>query len=125
MTTTSKKTTKGHGFKTGEAVVYPTHGVGRIKSIEVQEVAGFKLELFVIFFEKDKMTLRVPVSKAPSVGMRKLSETAIITKALETVTGRAPAATGGYPAIVILEPVGGGPQPAQTSTPSMERKKSP
>ena len=89
MTTTSKKTTKGHGFKTGEAVVYPTHGVGRIKSIEVQEVAGFKLELFVIFFEKDKMTLRVPVSKAPSVGMRKLSETAIITKALETVTGRA------------------------------------
>jgi CarD family transcriptional regulator len=85
MTTTSKKTTKGHGFKTGEAVVYPTHGVGRIKSIDVQEVAGFKLELF----EKDKMTLRVPVSKAPSVGMRKLSETAIITKALETVTGRA------------------------------------
>jgi CarD family transcriptional regulator len=89
MTTTSKKTTKGHGFKTGEAVVYPTHGVGRIKSIEVQEVAGFKLELFVIFFEKDKMTLRVPVAKAPTVGMRKLSETAIITKALETVTGRA------------------------------------
>lgn len=89
MTTVSKKTTKGHGFKTGEAVVYPTHGVGRIKAIEVQEVAGFKLELFVIFFEKDKMTLRVPVSKAPAVGMRKLSETTIVTKALETVTGRA------------------------------------
>jgi CarD family transcriptional regulator len=89
MTATAKKTSQRQGFKTGESVVYPTHGVGRITAIEEQEVAGFKLELFVIMFEKDKMTLRVPTAKAASVGMRKLAETDIVTKALTTVTGRA------------------------------------
>ncbi|MCS0496816.1 CarD family transcriptional regulator [Ancylobacter mangrovi] len=77
------------GFKTGEHIVYPSHGVGRITAIEEQEVAGFKLELFVIHFEKDKMTLRVPVPKIASVGMRKLSEPTIVKKALETLKGRA------------------------------------
>ncbi|MEW6256169.1 MAG: CarD family transcriptional regulator [Pseudomonadota bacterium] len=77
------------GFKTGEHIVYPSHGVGRIMAIEEQEVAGFKLELFVISFEKDKMTLRVPVPKIASVGMRKLSETPVVSKALETLKGRA------------------------------------
>ena len=77
------------GFKTGEHIVYPSHGVGRIMAIEEQEVAGFKLELFVISFEKDKMTLRVPLAKIASVGMRKLSETNIVEKSLETLQGRA------------------------------------
>ncbi|WP_127090946.1 CarD family transcriptional regulator [Aquabacter cavernae] len=77
------------GFKTGEHIVYPSHGVGRIVSIEEQEVAGFKLELFVISFEKDKMTLRVPVPKVASVGMRKLSEAPVVAKSLETLKGRA------------------------------------
>ncbi len=89
MTTGIKKTPNRQGFKTGESVVYPTHGVGRITAIEEQEVAGFKLELFVIFFDKDKMTLRVPTAKASSVGMRKLAEPTLVTKALETVSGRA------------------------------------
>ena len=89
MTTGTKKTVNRQGYKTGESVVYPTHGVGRITAIEEQEVAGYKLELFVIFFEKDKMTLRVPTAKAAAVGMRKLSEPTLITKALETVSGRA------------------------------------
>ena len=66
-----------HGYKTNEHVVYPSHGVGKIVAIEEQEVAGFKLELFVITFEKDKMTLRVPTAKAQQVGMRKLSEPAV------------------------------------------------
>lgn len=77
------------GFKTGEHIVYPSHGVGRIMAIEEQEVAGFKLELFVISFEKDKMTLRVPVPKIATVGMRKLSEGPVVAKALETLKGRA------------------------------------
>lgn len=86
---TAKKTAHRQGFKTGEAIVYPSHGVGHIKAIEEQEVAGFKLELFVISFEKDKMTLRVPTAKAASVGMRKLADTDIVGKALTTLTGRA------------------------------------
>ncbi|WP_343312264.1 CarD family transcriptional regulator [Ancylobacter koreensis] len=90
MTSTKKPSNNiRQGFKTGEHIVYPSHGVGRIMAIEEQEVAGFKLELFVIHFEKDKMTLRVPVPKIVSVGMRKLSEPAILKKALETLKGRA------------------------------------
>src|SRR3712207_9254143 len=86
---TSKKTVQRHGFRTGESIVYPAHGVGRIIDIEEQEVAGTKLELFVITFEKDKMTLRVPVAKATSVGMRKLADEDTVGRAFETVRGRA------------------------------------
>ncbi|WP_185983829.1 CarD family transcriptional regulator [Aureimonas mangrovi] len=84
-----KKTSQRQGFKTGESIVYPAHGVGQIVAIEEQEVAGMKLELFVIDFEKDKMRLKVPVAKAESVGMRKLSETDFVDRALKVVQGRA------------------------------------
>ncbi len=87
--TNAKKNSHRQGYRTGEFVVYPAHGVGQIVAIEEQEVAGFKLELFVISFEKDKMTLRVPTAKAATVGMRKLAENALVSKALETITGRA------------------------------------
>ena len=87
--TTAKKSAQRLGFKMGEAIVYPAHGVGRITAIEEQEIAGFKLELFVVSFEKDKMVLRVPTAKATSVGMRKLAEPALVAKALEILTGRA------------------------------------
>src|ERR1700739_1123992 len=80
---------KKHEFKTNDHVVYPTHGVGKIMRVEEQEVAGMKLELFVITFEKDKMTLRVPTLKAKSVGMRKLSSPDIVNNALNTLKGRA------------------------------------
>ncbi len=86
---TAKKTVVRQGFKTGEFVVYPSHGVGQITAIEEQEVAGFKLELFVVSFAKDKMTLRVPTAKAASVGLRKLADAEIVGKALSTLTGRA------------------------------------
>jgi CarD family transcriptional regulator len=85
----AKKSVQRLGFKTGEYIVYPAHGVGLITAIEEQEVAGLTLELFVISFEQDKLTLRVPVSKIKSVGMRKLAEESLVKKALETVTGRA------------------------------------
>ena len=78
-----------HGFKTNEYIVYPTHGVGRIVGIEEQEIAGMSLELFVITFEKDKMTLRVPTGKLQSVGMRKLASEDIVKKAMDTLKGRA------------------------------------
>ena len=80
---------KHHGFKTEEYVVYPAHGVGQIVAIEEQEIAGHSLELFVITFEKDKMTLRVPVGKHANVGMRKLAEANVLEKAMTTLKGRA------------------------------------
>ncbi|MGE0565535.1 MAG: CarD family transcriptional regulator [Pseudolabrys sp.] len=85
----NKKTTQRQGFKTNEFIVYPAHGVGQIMAIEEQEVAGAKLELFVINFVKDKMTLRVPTAKIVSVGMRKLAEPPLVKRALETLKGRA------------------------------------
>ncbi len=84
-----KPVNQRHGFKTNEYIVYPAHGVGRIVGIEEQEIAGMSLELFVIQFEKDKMTLRVPTGKLQSVGMRKLADDDIVTKAMTTLKGRA------------------------------------
>lgn len=76
-------------FKPNEHVVYPAHGVGKIDAIERQEVAGHELELYVITFDKDKMTLRVPTNKSDTVGMRKLSEPKVVTDAINTLKGKA------------------------------------
>ena len=86
---TAKKPVQRQGFKTGEFVVYPAHGVGQIIGLEEQEIAGFKLELFIINFEQDKLTLRVPIAKIDSAGMRKLASDEFVAKALKTVRGRA------------------------------------
>lgn len=85
----AKKTTHRHGFKVTEYIVYPAHGVGQITAIEKQEIAGMELELIVVDFINDKMTLRVPVAKIESVGMRKLADETCVAKALKTVEGRA------------------------------------
>jgi CarD family transcriptional regulator len=85
----AKPTGPRPGFKLEEFIVYPAHGVGQIVAIDEQEVAGFKLELYVISFAKDKMTLKVPTPKVVSVGMRKLAEPALVQKALDVLTGRA------------------------------------
>ena len=77
------------GFAIGECIVYPAHGVGEIVSIDVQEIAGLKLQLFVINFVKHNLTLRVPTNKIVSGGMRKLSDGPLIKRALETLTRRA------------------------------------
>ncbi len=76
-------------FSPNDYVVYPSHGVGKVVSIEEQEIAGFMLEMFVISFEKDKMTLRVPTAKADSVGMRPLSSPDVVDHAMRTLKGRA------------------------------------
>jgi CarD family transcriptional regulator len=89
MTAQKKPVSQRHGFKATEFIVYPAHGVGRIVGIEEQEIAGMALELFVINFEKEKLTLRVPTGKLASVGMRKLSEEPVVKKAMETLKGRA------------------------------------
>ena len=76
-------------FSEGDYVVYPTHGVGRVRAIEKQKIAGQDLELFVITFDRDRMTLRVPVPKAKQSGLRKLSSRSVMETALTTLRGRA------------------------------------
>ena len=82
-------TSKNSDFRPNEFVVYPAHGVGQIISVEEQEIAGIKLELFVVSFEKDKMTLRVPTHKASEIGMRSLSSPEVIEKAMTILKGKA------------------------------------
>ena len=70
-------------------MVYPSHGVGRIVNEEVQNIAGFELKMYVLTFDKDKMTLKVPKDKIASTGMRKLSSANTIGKALQVIGGKA------------------------------------
>ncbi len=89
LNVTKKKTVKkGSDYKVGNWVVYPTHGVGKVMGVENQEIAGTKLRLIVISFEKDRMTLRVPVDKASDSGLRKLSSPEEMKGALKTLKGR-------------------------------------
>ncbi len=87
--TKAKKSTENLQFSEGDFVVYPTHGVGQVIGVERQEVAGHKLRLFVIEFESERMTLRVPIEKAEPSGLRKLSSKKIMETALTTLKGRA------------------------------------
>ena len=84
----AKKTEYDLEFSEGDFVVYPTHGVGKVLSVEEEEIAGHKLELFVISFDRDRMTLRVPVSKAANSGLRKLSSKKRMDEAIHTLKGR-------------------------------------
>jgi len=105
-------TTKNNAltFQIGEKVVYPAHGVGVITAMEEQEVAGFKLDLLVITFDKDKLTLRVPVAKAKGSGLRKLSDPAVAKQSIEILSGKARAKRGMWNrrAIELQERIGTG-----------------
>ncbi len=79
----------GLEFSVGDHVVYPAHGVGKVDGIETQEVAGYKLEVYVITFDHEKMTLRVPTAKARGAGLRSLAEGNVVSQALTTLKGRA------------------------------------
>jgi len=76
-------------FKVGDAVVYPAHGVGKVAAVEVQEVAGMSLEVYVVTFDHEKMTLRVPTKKAKTAGLRTLAAEDTVSKALTVLKGRA------------------------------------
>ena len=79
---------KALAFDVGDYVVYPKHGVGRVVELQNEEIAGMKLELYVLRFEKERMTLRVPVNKVEAIGMRKLSSDKTLREALDTLKGK-------------------------------------
>ena len=81
--------TPGTEFQVGDHVVYPTHGVGRVQGIETATIAGHELRMIVVVFDETRMTLKVPVSKAASAGLRKLVSRKVMDQALETLRGRA------------------------------------
>ena len=77
------------GFRVNEFIVYPSHGVGQISEITNQQFGDTELELFVINFDKEKMTLLLPLDKAVENGMRKLADKTMMTGAMKTLRGRA------------------------------------
>ena len=87
-TKVKKVVSKDIGFRKGDFVVYPTHGVGRVLGVETQEISGHSLQVIIINFDKDRMTLRVPVAKAKNSGLRRLSTRKIMDTALATLKGR-------------------------------------
>lgn len=89
MLNSSATATASTSFRPGDHIVYPAHGVGRVMGVEQQSVAGISLDVFVISFEQDKMTLRVPTTKAKSCGMRALASSEVVNDALKTLQGRA------------------------------------
>ena len=76
-------------YQDGDFVVYPTHGVGKIIGTETSEIAGQTIQLLVIRFEQDRMTLRVPMEKAKSLGLRTLSSRRQMEQAITTLQGKA------------------------------------
>ncbi len=87
--TISRSSNKDESFSEGDYVVYPTHGVGKVEKIAKEEIAGHHLELIHITFEENRMTLRVPVAKARSAGLRRLSTRKAFDEALAVLKGRA------------------------------------
>lgn len=86
---TAPKNSKKKLFKSGQFIVYPAHGVGKVTGVEQDVIAGFDIETYVVHFEQDKMTLRVPTMKAATSGMRALSNELILKDAFTTLKGRA------------------------------------
>ena len=85
---TKKSANDNKTFKKSDYVVYPAHGVGRVVGVEKESVAGFDIEVYVVSFEQDKMTLRVPTAKATAAGMRPLASDDVLKDALKTLKGK-------------------------------------
>ena len=86
---TKSRAKKKFAFAANDYVVYPTHGVGKVTDIVTEEIAGFELQLFVINFAAEKMTLRVPIGKAEESGLRKISSREKMQTAVGTLKGKA------------------------------------
>ena len=84
-----KATAKKQVFKVGQHIVYPAHGVGVVTGIDQEVIAGFDIEVYVVKFEQDKITLRVPTVKASTSGMRPLSNELVLKDSFTTLKGRA------------------------------------
>ena len=79
------KSKKNSGFKIGETVVYPKHGVGEIEKIETMEVSNIKTSFYVVKMEQSKLIIRVPLDKKDEVGLRKISSKKIIDEVYSTL----------------------------------------
>jgi CarD family transcriptional regulator len=59
-------------FKVGEKVVYPPYGVGKIEAIEKKEIAGQRMQCYVLTIFGKNLKILVPVFNVRKVGLRQL-----------------------------------------------------
>ena len=76
-------------FKTGQYVVYPTQGVGKLLRVEEQTIGDQKIKMMVIDFERNHMTLRVPLDRAEISGLRPLTSVRKLDEAIQSAKGKA------------------------------------
>jgi len=76
-------------FKTGQYVVYPTQGVGKLLRVEEQKIGDQKIKMMVIDFERNHMTLRVPLDRAELSGLRPISSSKKLDEAIAAAKGKA------------------------------------
>ncbi|MCP5362005.1 MAG: CarD family transcriptional regulator [Hyphomicrobiales bacterium] len=81
-------------FSINDNVVYPAHGVGLISEIETQTIGGMALTVYVVKFEKDRMTLRIPVQTAVKSGLRRLCTMDDLKKVRTTLRSKARTSRG-------------------------------
>ena len=70
-------------------VVYPSHGVGQIDSIESLEINKIKKDFLSIQMEQDNLKLKIPFDKVNDVGLRKLASRKTEQEALKLLKGKA------------------------------------
>jgi CarD family transcriptional regulator len=59
-------------FKADDYAVYPSHGIGKIVDIEKTLVLGQDLSCYLMYFEKEKLTIKIPMNSAEKIGLRHL-----------------------------------------------------
>lgn len=80
-------------FQPDDFVVYPAQGVGKIESLDLQEIGGVTCEFYIVRILANNITLMVPVHNATHVGLRMLCSEAqaqeildlLLSSAVETV----------------------------------------
>ncbi|MDR2597990.1 MAG: CarD family transcriptional regulator [Treponema sp.] len=77
---------KAKSFVVDQKVVYPSQGVGVIKSIIQKKFKDSKIPYYVIYVEVTDMTIMVPVDKAAELGIRPTVSRDEATKALELIS---------------------------------------
>jgi len=81
--------TKKIEFKSGQYVVYPAQGVGKLVKTEDAVIGGQKIKMLVIAFERNNMTIRVPMERVEVSGLRPLVSNKKLMEAIKSAKDKA------------------------------------
>ncbi len=73
-------------FKVGQKGVYPAHGVVEVEGIEIKEIAGSKMNFYILRVIESDVKLMVPTSNVTSVGLRPIVAKKEVPKILKIIS---------------------------------------